>query len=282
MFAILGAQLPDSQGASMHPLAELTVPAGAVAIHWFEQSCYAIKDEYGTIVQIDPYFPHDRPADRFLYPDPPLDEATLPTDFVLLTHDHRDHTWPESLERIRQAFPQVKLIGPEESIQNILKNTGAELTATTTIQAGMGVDLRSMTVYAVYAKPPQGDPQAGIKPPDVTHLGYVLKAGKHTLYFSGDPIHTFAEHDDLVNAVAAFKPDLGFLTTHPSEGEFPFFDGSVKMAQRIGLKHAFPSHRECFVKRNYDPHTWAALLPATGPKPVVIARNSHFLYDGTQ
>jgi hypothetical protein len=85
----------------------------------------------------------------------------------------------------------------------------------------------------------------------------------------------------LIDPVAAFKPDLGFLTTHPSEGEFPFFEGSVKMATRIGLRHAFPSHRECFVKRNYDPNAWAALLPADGPKPILVARNSHFVYDGS-
>lgn len=264
----------------MHPLADLTVPAGAVAIHWFEQSSYAVKDEHGTIVQIDPYSPRERPADRFVYADPPLDEATLPTDFVLLTHDHRDHTWPESLARIHQSFPQVKMIGPQESIRNILASTSMDVKFTTTIYAGMGVDLRSMTVYAVYAKPPEGDPAAGIKPPDVTHLGYILKAGAHTLYFSGDPINNFAEHDELIQAVAAFQPDLGFLTTHPTEGEFPFFDGSAKMANRIGLKHAFPSHRECFVKRNYDPQAWAAHLP-TSVKPIIIARNTHFIYDGT-
>jgi L-ascorbate metabolism protein UlaG (beta-lactamase superfamily) len=264
----------------MHPLADLNVPAGAVAIHWFEQSSYAIKDEHGTIVQIDPYFPRERPADRFVYPEPPLDESTLPTHFVLLTHNHRDHTWPESLERIRQSSPTVKMIGPEESIQNILENTRMNVQFTLTIRAGVGVDMRSMYAYAVYAKPPQGDPAAGIKPPDVTHLGYVVRVGKHTLYISGDPINTFAEHDDLINAVAAYNPDLGFLTTHPTEGEFPFFDGSVKTAMRLGLKHVFPSHRECFVKRNYDPQVWAAGFPQDGAKPIIIPRNTHFIYDG--
>jgi hypothetical protein len=153
----------DIRRNPMHPLAELTVPTGAVAIHWFEQSCYAIKDEYGTIVQIDPYFPRERPADRFLYPDPPVDEATLPTDFVLLTHDHRDHTWPDSLERIHQSFPTVKMVGPKESIANVLANTSVKAQFTTTIEAGMGVDLRSMTAYAVYAKPPQGSKWAAIR-----------------------------------------------------------------------------------------------------------------------
>ncbi len=264
----------------MHPLADLKVPAGALAIHWFEQSSYAVKDEYGTIVQIDPYFPRKRPTDVFIHPEPPLDEATLPTDYVLLTHDHLDHTFPESLERIHQRNPYAKYIGPDESVQRILSATTIDQKYTAKIVVGMALDLRSMVVHAVYAKPPQGDPAHNIQPPDVTHLGYILKAGAHTLYFTGDPIHTFADLDELVLPVAAYKPTLGFMTNHPSEGEFPFFDGSAKMATRIGLRYAVPAHYQCFVKRNYDPQAWAAHLPADGPKPLIIPHNSHVIFTG--
>jgi L-ascorbate metabolism protein UlaG (beta-lactamase superfamily) len=266
----------------MHPLATLKVPAGAVAIHWFEQSSYAVKDEYGTIVQIDPYFPRERPANRFVYPDSPLDEATLPTHYVLLTHDHLDHTFVESIKRIHHSFPQAQFIGPQESVWRMLSEAAIPLLSTTTIQVGMGIDLRSMLVYAVYAKPPQGDPAHHIQPPDVTHLGFLLKVGRQMLYFSGDPIQHFADLDELVQSVAAYQPNLGFLTTHPSEGEFPFFAGSAKMATRIGLSHAFPSHRECFVKRNYDPQEWANTLPAGGPQPIILPRNTHFIYGASE
>lgn len=264
----------------MHILASLRVPAGAVAIHWFEQSSYAIKDEHGTIVQIDPYFPHNRPADRFIHATPPLDESTLPTDYVLLTHDHGDHTWPESLDRIWQSFPQATFVGPTESVQRMQTATKIDAKSMITIYAGMGVNLDSMVAYAVFAKPPYGDPATHIQPPDVTHLGYIVKAGAHTLYFSGDVIHTFADLDAVVLPVAAFKPDIGFLTNHPSEGEFPFFAGSIKMAQHIGLKHAVPAHYQCFVKRNYDPQEWAAQFPPDGPQPLIIPYNSHIIYAG--
>lgn len=33
----------------MHPLADLSVLPGQVAVHWFEQSCYALKDAAGTV-----------------------------------------------------------------------------------------------------------------------------------------------------------------------------------------------------------------------------------------
>ncbi len=121
-------------------------------------------------------------------------------------------------------------------------------------------------------------PTLGIKPPDVTHLGYVLEADGVRLYFSGDPIHTFAEHDDLTAPVAALQPQIGFLTNHPSEGEFPFFAGSAKMARRIGLHHAVPVHRACFVKRDYDPNAWAEHFGGDGAQPLIMARDSHLIY----
>ena len=46
----------------MHPLVDLKVPGGSIAVHWFEQSSFALKDSAGTIVQIDPYFPRERPG----------------------------------------------------------------------------------------------------------------------------------------------------------------------------------------------------------------------------
>ena len=135
-----------------------------------------------------------------------------------------------------------------------------------------------MRAHAVWAKRPGGDPAAGIAPPDVTHLGYVLEAGGVRLYVTGDPIRTFAEHDDLVVAVAALAPAVGFMTTHPTEGEFPLFEGCAAMARGIGLARVVPVHRACFVKRDYDPEDWAAYFPASGPAPLILPRDSHMLF----
>lgn len=262
----------------MHPLVDLNVSDGTVAVHWFEQSSFAVKDSSGTIIQIDPYFPHNRPSERFIHAEPPLDETELPTDFVLLTHAHGDHTCPESISRIWETSNATQFIGPVESVQKILSDTDVRKDNVAEIRAGDEVNLNNSVLHAVYAKPPDGDPSADIAPPDVTHLGFVIVCDGVRLYFSGDPINNFAEHDELISAVAAHKPDIGFLTNHPSEGEFPFFDGCVKMATRIGLKHAVPAHRACFVKRDYDPKEWTSHFPDAGPKPLIIERNTHVVY----
>jgi L-ascorbate metabolism protein UlaG (beta-lactamase superfamily) len=262
----------------MHPFADLRVLPGYVGIHWFEQNAYALKDSKGTILLIDPYFPHHRPPERFVRPEPPVIEADLPTDVVLVTHRHGDHTNPETLARVHAAWPDVKVIGPPESTAQAAAETPIAADQTTTITAGGTVTVDGIVIHAFYSKPPEGDPAAGIRPPDVTHLGYVIEMGGVKLYVTGDAINTFADHDELIAPIAALEPDIGFLTTHPTEGEFPFFEGSVKLAQKLGLKTAVPAHYACFAKRTYDPQVWAALFPPGEPEPLIIPWNSRVLY----
>jgi len=262
----------------VHPFANLAIPKGSVGIHWFEQNSYAIKDSHGTIILIDPYFPHDRPADIFVHTEPPLDESQLPVNYVLMTHAHLDHTNSETLIRIHKYWQGARYIGPKESIKQILEETEINEKQTTIISAGESSKIGTMTVYAVYAKPPEGDQKAGIGKPDVTHLGFVIEADGIRLYFTGDEINTFGDNDDLVKAVADLHPDIGFITLHPTEGEFPFIDGSIKMAQRIGLKNVVPAHYSCFVKRDFDPQKWADQFPTEGVKPLIIQPNSHIIY----
>jgi len=257
----------------VHPFAKLQVKEDHVGVHWFGQSSFAVKTPDGTTTLIDPYFPHDRPADTFVHTDVPLEEGDLPTHYVLLTHDHLDHTFPESLARIHAAWPSTRYVGPVESART-LKSTGIPEKQIITVTAGDIVDLSAITVHAVFSKLPEGIPEYGIQPPDITHLGYVVQAQGCGLYFSGDPVRCFPRCEQLTQPVADLKPKIGFLTTHPTEGEFPFFAESVEMARETGIEIAVPSHYACFCRRNYDPCEWAATFPASGPKPYVIPYNT--------
>jgi L-ascorbate metabolism protein UlaG (beta-lactamase superfamily) len=261
-----------------HPLADLRVPDGHVAIHWFGQNSFAVKNPHGVVFQVDPYFPHARPSDVFIHSRPPLDESTLPTHLVLLTHVHGDHTCLESLDRICKSWPNVRIVGPEESVEKIRAEAGMKDSPLTAIREGESAEAAGVIVHAFLSKPAKGDPAAGIGPPDSTHLGYVVETAGMKLYFTGDEIATFAEHEQLVRPIAALKPEIGFLVTHPTEGEFPCFQGSVKMARLLGLRTAVPSHYACFVKRTYDPAGWAAGFSAGDPQPLIIPYNTHVLY----
>lgn len=261
----------------MHSFESLIVPPGHVGIHWFGQSSFAFKNAAGDILLVDPYFPRERPAGEFIHPEPPLDEATLKTDYVLLTHEHGDHTCPESLRRIHTAFPRARYYGPTESIVR-LKEHGLPEELLSTLTAGDVAQLDGVTVYAVWAKPPLGIPEENIPVPDVEHLGYVLEIESVRVYISGDLFNTMAQHDELLDSIAKLRPDIGLLTTHPNEGEFPYFEGSVEMAVKLNLRVAVPSHYGCFVKRTYDPRAWAAGFPPDGPLPIIIPYNEAIIY----
>lgn len=259
----------------MHPFEDLVVPEKAVGIHWFGQSTFALKDAAGTIVQVDPYYPRVRPPENFIHARPPLHEEALRTDFILLTHNHGDHTCLESIKRIRGTYPQARIVGPPESAAAV-KEGGVPEGDITVVTAGDEAALGSMKAYTVWAKLPDGLPEDNIDPPDVQHLGYVVDAGGVRVYLSGDPVNTFADHEELLAPVRALNPDIGCLTNHPNEGEFPFFVGSAKMAKGVGLKAAAPAHYACFVSRNYDPQEWASHLE--GVEPLIIPYNQSVVY----
>ncbi len=261
----------------MHLFEALIVPPNGVGIHWFGQSSFAIKHTDGTIIQVDPYYPHDRPADTFIHSEPPLDEASMPTEFVLLTHNHGDHTCAETIGRIVATHPQVELIGPSESGKKI-SEAGLGASKFTTVTACDTVSAGAMTVHVIWSKPPQGVPEENIDPPDCQHLGFVIETGSVNVYISGDPINSFADHESLLSPVRQLKPDIGLLTNHPTEGEFPFFDGSAKMAAQLELKAAVPAHYDCFVARNYDPQQWASQFSRQGTDTLPIAYNTSIIY----
>ena len=50
------------------------------------------------------------------------------------------------------------------------------------------------------------------------------------------------------------------------------------MAQKLKLKHAVPTHRACFVTRDYDPQLWANTFGENDPTPLVMERNTHIVY----
>jgi L-ascorbate metabolism protein UlaG (beta-lactamase superfamily) len=264
----------------MHSLEILEVPEGSIGIHWFGQSSFGIKAPSGTIFMVDPYFPRVRPPGDFIHALPPVVEKDIQTDIVLLTHDHGDHTCPETLSRIHLAFPNARFYGPCESIAR-LRGMGIPGEQLTTMTAGDAQRAGEHLIHAVSSKPPAGLPEDGIPAPDVEHLGFVLEIGGVRVYISGDLVHTFYKHAALTGPVFELKPDIGLLTTHPTEGEFPDFQESVEMAVKIGLKTAVPAHYDCFIKRTFDPSVWTAGFPESGPHPLMIAYNQSIVYSPT-
>ena len=196
---------------------------------------------------------------------------------VVLTHDHSDHTCLESLERIHAAHPRARYVGPVESIERI-RGAGVPQELLTPVAAGEMVELGSISAGVVWSKPPEGAPANGIDPPGVQHVGYVFRIGAVRVYVTGDLINTFADHEELLQPVAALEPDLALLTCHPTEGEFPYFEGAVKLSRRLELKAVVPAHYDCFAKRTYDPRDFATQFAGEPARVIVVPYNGSVVY----
>jgi L-ascorbate metabolism protein UlaG (beta-lactamase superfamily) len=261
----------------LHPFFQLTIPPGKVALHWFGQASFALKDSAGTIIQVDPYFPLHRPKDKFIHPEAPLDETTLPSHFILVTHDHGDHNCLESQQRFLAANQGIRFFVTRESQARMLTGRIPD-SLITVVSGGDSFQLGTMRGHAVFSKPPVGCPERAIPPPDIEHLSFIVQSADATVFFSGDPINCLSEHKELIDAVSSYQPDIAILSTHPNEGEFPDFHGTVRVARQLGCRIVIPSHYQCFVQRTYDPSELASFFNRpSDPRPLIIPYNQHVI-----
>ncbi len=242
----------------MHSVNRQSVDKKSVGIAWFGQNSFAIKSAEGTVVLTDPYFPSIRPDERFVHGEIPEGVFDLSPDVILLTHDHSDHTDIETLNKYIVANSNVKVIGPKECI--------AHLGQGLIISAGETVTVKDLTVKALYSKVPAENL--------ITHLGFVITTQDGSkVYISGDTQNDLAVNPFLMDPIVRERPDIGLITTHPTEGEFPFFEGTVTLAKKTGMTFIVPAHYGCFSKRSYDPFAWQRMFPLHGAMPVIIPYN---------
>ena len=248
----------------------LPVDASSVVILWLGQNSFVFKDPESTVLMIDPYFPRERPPERFIHPEPPVEPDQIHPDAVLCTHDHSDHTHPETLLPLAKAWPELRFYGPVESADH-MRRMGIARERVTEVDVGEKHGVGSWTVHGVSAKPPGSV--------DVEHIGFVLESGGVRAWVSGDPINEFPDTPSLVEPVAALKPQVAIITCHPIEGEFPYFDGAARMAQLVGAQVAIPSHYDCFTHRTFDPGDFAAAFGSAGTaQPVIIGYRGTYVY----
>ena len=97
-----------------------TVKRGTIAAMWVEQSHFVLKTPDGTLIHVDPFMSRAVKPESHIYPQPFLDPALTPADYVLCTHDHRDHTDPYTLGPLADAQPECRFIGPPEACVRML------------------------------------------------------------------------------------------------------------------------------------------------------------------
>ena len=236
------------------------VPKNGVTIFWLGQGGFAFKTPQNKVILVDPYLSESTGARRLvpkaLHPhqvrtDAERQQQTLFPNLVLCTHDHLDHTDPESLNEIAETS-SASFMGPPSSCKQIT-DSGIDPARVVTIKAGESRDLEGVNIRAVFAKHNEDS------------VGYVLSFGPTRVYITGD-----SEYDPrLVSEVKPLKPDILIVCINGKWGNMSAAD-AAKLTAQLNPKVVIPMHFGMFAENTEDPQTFVDEAKKAGVKSKIV------------
>ena len=248
-----------------------------VVVAWLGQSGYLVCHG-GCRFIIDPYLsdsltrkyaetkkPHERVSRMVIAP-----ERLTGISFITSSHNHTDHLDGETLAKLIDANPGVKVIVPRANKEFALERLlGAGVTNAATYLVDVPVhetltlaDIHGCTITAVPAAHEALDTDEN---GDYRYHGYCITVGGVTIYHSGDCI----PYDGLATAVLPYKPDVALLPINgcdPSRGVSGNFSGpeAAALAHSLNVKCVIPNHYDLFAFNTADPQEFVDACDGIG------------------
>lgn len=228
------------------------VAPGSVAIMWLEQSHFVLKTTWGELVHVDPFLSRTVSPEKHIRPLPLLDPDRAPADYVFLTHDHRDHTDPDTLLPMAKVSPACRFFGPRESCARLLR-LGIEPARIVEVVEGENVRLNGFAATAVYAENTSEHDAT-------THLGFVFEFDGIRIYHAGDTRKHPERYASRLEPVHGLRPDV--LIVPINEGyNNPGPAGAARLTEIVDPRMVIPCHYDCFVHNTIDPASFERALP---------------------
>lgn len=193
----------------------------------------------GTVVMVDPYL-----SDSVVKVNPknrrrqPIDSRFFEVrpDFLVLTHDHLDHTDPETLDILLRKHESICVFAPKNAWETARKYGGEHRYVL--FNSGTVWTEKGVTFEAVYAE--HSDDSA---------IGVLLTYGGKRYYITGDTLY-----NKKVIADAPKNADAVFLPINGVGNNMNMTD-AAKFAKDIAAKCVVPLHFGMFDA--LDPHDFA-------------------------
>ncbi len=207
----------------------------------------------GTVVYIDPYLSNSvqeqEAADLVRLKSAPLQPTDVTdADWVLITHEHRDHCDLDTLLPISVASAGCRFVGPP-GVVAMLENAGIGRERLDMARCGLARQLGpDWEVHPV----PSAHPVVERDRNGACHcLGYVMRVASRCIYHAGDT----SVDEEVVTALRAFgKIDLAFLPVNERNyyrerrgiiGNMSIRE-AFQFAEEIGAGAIVPTHWDMF------------------------------------
>lgn len=243
--------------ALMRQIRDFPVPKDSVALWWFGQNGYIFKSPEGTLASIDLYLTdscecleHETGLClKRLVPVliPPED---LDVDLYACTHNHMDHTDPETIRRLRHKDAAM-FVGPHPSCA-VYAREGVEAGRITPSWPQAEIEFKDLNITGTFALPTDAT--------DLNHMGFVFRFGSGPrIYITGD-----TDYSELLVSAAAHKPDLVITCINGGFNNLSHWE-AADIVGKIKPRAAIPCHYDMFPDNAVDPRQFRASLMLRAP-----------------
>lgn len=227
----------------------------------------AIKGPTG-VIYIDPYLTDSDGAGGRLertFPPPVAPDQVMNADAILLTHNHIDHTDPQTILPISANSPKARFVAPFTS-RDTLVEAGLESGRIDVPEVDRPLELAGARVTPVPSAHTElsSDPNRGYP-----YLGYILEWNGVTVYHAGDTVI----YEGLIETLGRWHIDVAFV---PINGRDYFrtskgiigntdYREAAKLAETLDFGLIVPTHYDLFAFNAADPGHFVSFLHRLNP-----------------
>ncbi len=259
----------------------LEVGGRSLALWGLGQVGVAIKGPTG-IVYVDPYFTDSDGEGGSLprtYPPPLSPDEVTNASAVLLTHDHIDHTDPDTLLPLAASSPEARFVAPYTS-RDTLADSGLDANRVVVPEVGEPLEIAGARVTAVPSAHTEleHDPERGYP-----YLGYVVEWNGVTVYHAGDTV----VYEGLIETLSAWRIDVALMPINgrdffrTSRGIIGNTDLSevAELTETLDFGLIVPTHYDLISGNTVDPGHFVSHLYNLNPmRPHKLLRPGELLY----
>ncbi len=258
----------------MRDIRAFPVEKGSVAIWWLGQNGFLFKSPEGTIAGVDLYLTDScaalgeqaginlaRAVPVMIRPE------DLDIDLFACTHNHQDHTDPETIRQLRNK-DTFTFLGPHPSCE-IFEKEGVESGRIQPAWPQCQFEFRDLRLRGMFALPTDTT--------DLNHMGFLLQFGNGPkIYITGDTDYT-----ELLHEAADHKPDMLITCINGGFNNLSHFE-AARLAASIRPKVAIPCHYDMFPDNSVDPRQFRASLTLQAPGVAYqeLEHGTPFLFGG--
>ena len=233
------------------------VPRGGVAVWWLGQNGYIFKSPEGLTVSTDLYLTNSC-AQAFASSGINLDRRVpvliapeeVDVDVFTCTHNHQDHTDPETIERLRHR-DTAHFVGPHPTCA-VYREKGIESGRIVPAWPDCRLEFGDVSITGTFALPTDDT--------DLNHMGFVFQFGKGPrIYVTGD-----TDYSELLGSAARHAPDVMITCINGGFNNLSHFE-AARLAASVKPKIAVPCHYDMFPDNAADPAQFRASLTVHAP-----------------